>query len=207
MRIREHGRSVETFVSQVIGTGGNRTLDPRIKSPAFNGHFPQEFASFPLSLWPDLPQKLSENRRRLRGRCIPWSARPTLFSVPSRLSSARRREHLLEIQDRCIVTLSGCWLYPAVRDEGYPYIDVTGDDGEREQWSARRYVWALVNGDIPEGGIILGNCPPKACVNPEHQWLWVPPRQFDLFATVVKESFPTDSSATQPSGEPTSCRE
>lgn len=110
----------------------------------------------------------------------PWSARPTLFCIPSRLSAARRREHLLEIEDRCIITLSGCWLYPALR-EGYPYIDVTGDDGEREQWAARRYVWGLVNGDIPEGGIILGNCPPKACVNEAHQWLWVPPKQFDLF--------------------------
>jgi hypothetical protein len=117
-----------------------------------------------------------------RKRNNPWSARPRLFALPHRLSADRRREHLREIEARCTKTPAGCWLYLAVRDEGYPYIDLVGDDGRREQWSARRYAWALAKGDIPDGGIILGACPPKACVLPEHQWLWVPPRQLELLS-------------------------
>lgn len=109
----------------------------------------------------------------------PWSAHPTLFRIPERLDAGRRREHLEEIQARCTINDMGCWLYPAVREEGYPYIDVTGDCGNREQWSARRYVWALTNGDIPQGGIIIGCCPYTACVLPGHQALWVPPQQLD----------------------------
>jgi hypothetical protein len=170
-------REIQT---QVLGTGGNRTLDPRIKSPVFNGDFLQKFDFFPLSLWPDLPQKTSAKRKRLRDRRRPWTSTAVLRCVPSRLSTERRRRHLFKIVARCATTAAGCWLYPAVRDETYPYLDVTGDNGERQQWSARRYVWALVNGDIPEGGIMLGRCQSRACVWPGHQWLWVPPKQLQL---------------------------
>jgi hypothetical protein len=133
-----------------------------------------------LSLFPENQDRVLDSKKHRFRRCTPWSAIPRLRVIPGRLGGARRREHLREIEARCEKSAHGCWLYPAVRDESYPYLDVTGDDGGREQWSARRYVWALVNGDIPEGGIILGRCPPKACVLPEHQWLWVPPRQLQL---------------------------
>lgn len=90
-----------------------------------------------LSLFPGHQDRVLDSRKRRYRRCRPWSARPTLFLIPSRLGAVRRREHLLEIEARCEKTTTGCWLYPAVREEGYPYIDVTGDDGGREQWSAR----------------------------------------------------------------------
>jgi len=109
----------------------------------------------------------------------PWSAKPKFYRLPGRLSKRRRAQRLREIEERCAINELGCWLYPAVRDERFPYIDATGDEGQREQWSARRYVWALKHGEIPDRGILLGACPYTACVLPDHQALWVPPLQLD----------------------------
>lgn len=109
----------------------------------------------------------------------PWSAKPRLRSIPSRIDAAKRKKLYRRIKNKCARNELGCWIYPSVRDEAYPYLSITGDDGSSEQWSARRFVWALRHGDIPERGIIIGCCPYPQCVNPGHQALWVPPLQMD----------------------------
>lgn len=116
----------------------------------------------------------------------PFSAVPRLRILPNRLCDITRAERLRRIQARCIRLPSGCLLYPAVRDEGYPYIDLQGDDHDRQQWSARRLVWALVNGPLPERGILLRRCVPRNCVTPSHQVLWVPPEQIDWVSSSIR---------------------
>lgn len=123
---------------------------------------------------------LRQPRRALGRRRLPWSARPRLRIVPGSPEVRIRQAMLAEVESACAISQEGCWVYPTVRDGAYPYIDLRGSEGERLQWSARRYAWALANGDIPEDGVIMGNCALKACVRPDHQWLWVPPKQFDL---------------------------
>lgn len=122
---------------------------------------------------------LRQPRRALGKRRFPWAAKPRLRIIPG---SPDRAVELAAVEDRCVKNPDDCWLYPKVRDGAYPYFDLRREGHPREQWSARRYAWALANGDIPEEGIIMGGCALKACVNPEHQWLWVPPKQFDLLS-------------------------
>lgn len=107
-------------------------------------------------------------------RTKPWSARATLFALPKRLTPLMRRERFERIRLRCEHTSDGCWLYPAVRNNDDPFIDVQNDAGKREQWSARRFVWALVNGDIPLDGVLHRGCSKNNCVFPGHQRLWAP---------------------------------
>lgn len=130
---------------------------------------------------PAFPRTIQGMRQRLIGRkrqSNPYSARPRLFSLPNRLSDKRRKALLAEIERRCAKNDLGCWLFPALRD-GFPYVDVVNDKGEREQWAGRRFVWVLANGPIPDRGILLGACPFTACVLTGHQALWVPPLQLD----------------------------
>src|SRR5687767_5642756 len=117
------------------------------------------------------------NLRRPR-QMNPFSARPRLRVLPTKVEQVRQ-DRLAEVQSECSTNGLGCWLYHRIREEAFPYIDLKGNQGEREQWSARRYVWALKHGEIPERGILLGGCPYTACVNPDHQALWVPPVQLD----------------------------
>lgn len=128
-----------------------------------------------------LTSPLRQRRLDRKRQANPFSARPRLRIVPARIGAPEKR--LLKEQARCTTNEQGCWLYPAIRDEAYPYVTFAGDDGQIEQWSARRFVWALKHGEIPERGIILGFCPFTACVNPDHQALWVPPVQLDWVAT------------------------
>lgn len=121
---------------------------------------------------------LRERNLRRKRQANPFSARPRLRVLPARVRK-RNADLLLKVQANCVTNELGCWLFPNIRDESFPYIDITSDQGEREQWSARRYAWTLVHGDIPERGVLLGGCPFTACVNPDHQALWVPPVQLD----------------------------
>lgn len=130
------------------------------------------------------PAALQQTMRPMRTRNLqrrrqmnPFSAKPRLRRLPARYRDSQDR--LLAIQRQCSTNECGCWLFPRVRDEAFPYIDLRNDDGEREQWSARRHTWTLKNGDIPERGLIIGMCLYTACVNPDHQALWVPPLQLD----------------------------
>lgn len=118
----------------------------------------------------------------------PFSAIPHLRILPDRLDTEARAERLKCIQQRCVQLPSGCLLYPAVRDEGYPYIDLQGDDHDRQQWAARRLVWALERGSLPERAILLRKCVPKNCVTPAHQTLWVPPEQIDWIGDSISWS-------------------
>lgn len=128
-----------------------------------------------------ISRPLRQRNLRRRRQANPFSAKPRLRIVPARYRDAER---LQAIQERCVTNELGCWLFLHLRDEQFPYIDLRGDEGEREQWSARRYAWALKNGDIPERGIIVGKCLYTACVNPDHQALWVPPLQLDWVGEV-----------------------
>lgn len=102
----------------------------------------------------------------------PFSARPRLRIVPRRLTAEQRQRRLARIEGRSTKTATGCWLYPSVRNYLDPYVDIVNDHGRREQWTMRRYVWALTNGDIPDGAIVVRRCRPRNCVAPGHPTLW-----------------------------------
>jgi len=67
-----------------------------------------------------------------------------------------------------------CWLWRTSRDTwGYGQV-VIRHDGRQRKYGAHRFSWLLTRGDIPEGLMVLHNCPGgdnKACVNPQHLWL------------------------------------
>lgn len=56
---------------------------------------------------------------------------------------------------------STCWWWTGSHD----------DRAGRPRWrhtSARRVVWLLVNGPVPDGATITNSCGNTACVNPDH---------------------------------------
>lgn len=66
------------------------------------------------------------------------------------------------------VTESGYWkvIHPKARRAGYPCIKIGGRKGKI--WSAHRWVYTNVKGEIPEGLLVMHTCDNKCCVNPEH---------------------------------------
>lgn len=68
-----------------------------------------------------------------------------------------------------------CWLWMAgTRPNGYGSIRVRGADGKWRNEYAHRVGWLLLRGAIPDGLLVLHNCPGgdnKACVRPEHLFL------------------------------------
>jgi hypothetical protein len=63
---------------------------------------------------------------------------------------------------------TGCWIWVGSRNgAGYGNgITAFGDES-----TAHRQSWALFNGPIPHGSMILHKCGRATCVNPDHLYL------------------------------------
>jgi len=60
-----------------------------------------------------------------------------------------------------------CWLWTgSINHNGYGHFFARID--EQTYYRAHRYVWALFNGDIPEGHVVMHSCDVRHCVNPHH---------------------------------------
>jgi hypothetical protein len=58
----------------------------------------------------------------------------------------------------------GCWLWTGSRTKaGYGDLQINN-----QKHYAHRLAWELVNGDIPDGKIIIHTCDNPLCVNPDH---------------------------------------
>ena len=72
-----------------------------------------------------------------------------------------------ELLDRITYSTNqdGCWEVTShkARRSGYPILRV-----EKKLWTAHRWVYTKINGDIPQGLIIRHTCDNKECVNPDH---------------------------------------
>lgn len=61
-------------------------------------------------------------------------------------------------------TLGACWEWTGSVDvSGYGYLSVNA-----VEIKAHRFSWSLVNGEIPDGLVILHKCDNPPCVNPDH---------------------------------------
>ena len=62
-------------------------------------------------------------------------------------------------------------------DECWPWLGYIGSDGygrhslNQKPARAHRLAWSLVNGEIPDGGLICHTCDNPVCANPSHLWL------------------------------------
>jgi len=65
-----------------------------------------------------------------------------------------------------------CWLWTGGKDpDGYGIFSETAPPGSlRATLSTRahRYSWALANGPVPPGRLLMHSCDTRACVNPAH---------------------------------------
>jgi HNH endonuclease/Helix-turn-helix domain of resolvase len=71
----------------------------------------------------------------------------------------KRYEHLLRYSENS----KGCWISDRTpRGDGYAHI---------YNYAVHRLMWALYNGEIPEGMKILHKCDVRLCINPDHLFL------------------------------------
>ena len=63
--------------------------------------------------------------------------------------------------------VTGCLMWTGAHDgKSYGHLRIGG-----KLVKAHRYAWSVVNGEIPEGGLILHRCDNPPCVNADHLFL------------------------------------
>lgn len=60
----------------------------------------------------------------------------------------------------------GCWLWARGLHKGYGHLRIG-----TKTWIAHRASWAIFNGPIPSGMLVLHKCDVPACVNPQHLFI------------------------------------
>lgn len=69
----------------------------------------------------------------------------------------------IRIQSRINVDANGCWIWDAVRVDGYTQVSFKGN-----KWLAHRLTYTLLVGAIPPGLQVDHLCRITRCVNPDH---------------------------------------
>ena len=69
-----------------------------------------------------------------------------------------------KITDNIVKDLNGCWVWQkSCSSSGYGQFTKGG-----VYWNTHRYVWTMLNGEIPEGKLVRHICHNKKCSNPDH---------------------------------------
>ncbi len=72
-----------------------------------------------------------------------------------------------KIKSRVFVDDNGCWIWEgALLRGGYGGINVS-----KKSHQVHRYMWELVNGEIPKGMLVCHKCDNPPCCNPSHLFL------------------------------------
>lgn len=69
----------------------------------------------------------------------------------------------LPIQNRCVISENGCWLWQGYTNFGYAYGNYKGKKGR-----VHKIVFEEKNGKVPVGMVLDHLCRIKHCVNPDH---------------------------------------
>jgi hypothetical protein len=62
------------------------------------------------------------------------------------------------------INSKGCWIWSGYTHyKGCGYLTYS-----QRVWRAPRFIWTMINGDIPKGKYVLHSCDNPSCVNPDH---------------------------------------
>jgi len=163
-----------------------KTLFPRCKQTSFDPLF-REFPDIDFSslikgkeycffaLYPD-----NEWRTRAEVRVARRKRADELNKTYKRPEETKGFETLPEkVKNKIFIHKEGCWLwvgkvhkslkelyarsYSKGKHSQYGSISIDG-----KSWSAHRYVYTVLVGEIPEWGILLHSCDNRKCVSPHH---------------------------------------
>jgi len=97
-------------------------------------------------------------------------------------TAAEKREIAAKILSRCVVSSSGCLVWPGAntrKGNGYGMVIYGGD-----RYLCHRAIWVRSNGDIPEGQLICHTCDNSMCCNIDHLFIGT---QFDNMRDMYKK--------------------